>query len=239
MKYGRNTAGKFTSGNSGRPKGARNKKTLAIDSLLEGQAEALTQTAISKALDGDGMALKLCMERIAPAPKDNTVSFTLAHMNNVSDASQAAGSVLTAVSNGNLTPIEATRVMGLIDSYRRTLAKQLGFSAVYVWITSVGAKMGDHLHMALHWRYSSFLDLVNLLQQILGSDVDHEAELNRRHIARSCCRGWEIKEIIGGLSGAFRWGRYMASQQFKHQDSSGGRRMGTSLYKDTGKVFVN
>ena len=44
MKNGRNTAGKFTSGNTGRPKGARNKKTLAIESLLEGQAEALTQT---------------------------------------------------------------------------------------------------------------------------------------------------------------------------------------------------
>ena len=48
MKNGRNTAGKFTSGNSGRPKGARNKKTHAIESLLEGQAEALTQKAIAK-----------------------------------------------------------------------------------------------------------------------------------------------------------------------------------------------
>ena len=75
IKNGRNTAGKFTSGNSGRPKGARNKKTLAIESLLEGQAEALTQTAISKALEGDGLALRVCMERIAPAPKDKSVSF--------------------------------------------------------------------------------------------------------------------------------------------------------------------
>ena len=121
MKNGRNTAGKFTSGNSGRPKGARNRKTLAIENLLEGHAEALTQTAISKALDGDSMALKLCMERIAPAPKDNPVSFTLPQINNALDASKAAGSVLTAVSEGNLTPIEATRDMGLIDSYRRTL----------------------------------------------------------------------------------------------------------------------
>ena len=121
MKNGRNTAGEFTSGNSGRPKGARNKKTLAIESLLEGQAEALTQTAISKALDGDSMALRLCMERIVPVPKDNPVSFALPQMNNALDASRAAGSVLTAVSEGNLTPIEATRVMGLIDSYRRTL----------------------------------------------------------------------------------------------------------------------
>ncbi len=111
----------------------------------------------------------------------------------------------------------------------RTLAKQLGFSAVYVWVTSVGAKMGEHLHMALHWRYSAFIDLVNLFQQLLGSDVDHETDVNRRHAARSCCRGWEIIEISGGLSGALRWGRYIASQQLKHQDSSRGRRMGTSL----------
>ena len=113
MKNGRNTAGKFTSGNSVRPKGVRNKKTLAIKSLLEGQAEALTQTAISR----DSMALRLCMERIAPAPKDNSVSFTLPQINDALDASQAAGSVLTAVSEGKLTPpIEATRVMGLVDS---------------------------------------------------------------------------------------------------------------------------
>jgi len=42
-------------------------------------------------------------------------------MINASDASEAAGSVLRAVSDGELTPIEATRVMGLIDSFRRTL----------------------------------------------------------------------------------------------------------------------
>ena len=61
------------------------------------------------------------MERIAPAPKDQPVSFSLPTINNALDASEAAGSVLTAVSAGDLTPIEATRVMSLIDSYRRTL----------------------------------------------------------------------------------------------------------------------
>ena len=48
MKNGRNTDGTFSSGNAGRPKGTRNLKTVAIESLLEGQAKALTQTAISK-----------------------------------------------------------------------------------------------------------------------------------------------------------------------------------------------
>ena len=121
IKNGRNTAGQFTSGNTGRPKGSRNKTTLVIESLLQGQAEALTQTAVTKALEGDSVALRLCMERIAPAPKDQPVSFSLPEMNNALDASAAAGSLLTAVSKGELTPIEATRVMGLIDSYRRSL----------------------------------------------------------------------------------------------------------------------
>ena len=121
MENGRNTDGKFTSGNSGRTKGSRNKTTIAIESLLEGQAEALTQTAISKALGGDSIALRLCMDRIAPPMKDKPVVFPLPRMHGAMDASEAAGSVLSAVSEGTLTPIEGTRVMGLIDSYRRTL----------------------------------------------------------------------------------------------------------------------
>ena len=42
-------------------------------------------------------------------------------MKDALNASKTASSVLTAVSEGELTPIEATHVMGLIDSYRRTL----------------------------------------------------------------------------------------------------------------------
>ena len=121
MKYGRNTDGTFSKGNTGRPKGARNLRTLAIENLLEGQAEALTQKAITQALKGDSVALRLCMERIAPAPKDQPVSFPLPSMKSANHASQAAGNILRAVSDGELTPIEASRVMGLIDSYRRTL----------------------------------------------------------------------------------------------------------------------
>ena len=121
MKNGRNTAGQFTEGNSGKPKGARNKATIAIENLLEGQAEALTQTAISKALDGDSMALRLCMDRIARLPKDNTISFPLPLLESANDGSKSAGSVLKAVSIGEITPIEGSRVMGLIDSFRRTL----------------------------------------------------------------------------------------------------------------------
>mgnify|MGYP003306628118 CR=1 FL=1 len=55
MKNGRNTAGKFTSGNSGRPKGAKNKKTLAIESLLEGLAARLKCNRVA------GTEVKSCL----------------------------------------------------------------------------------------------------------------------------------------------------------------------------------
>ena len=121
MKYGRNTNGTFSKGNIGRPKSARNLRILAIENLLEGQAEALTQKAITQALKGDSVTLRLCMERVAPAPKDKPVSFPLPSIKSANHASQAAGDILRAASDGKLTPIEALRVMGLIDSYRRTL----------------------------------------------------------------------------------------------------------------------
>ena len=62
----RSADGTFTTGNAGRPKGARNKATQAVLALLEGEGEALTRKAIEMALAGDGAALRLCLDRIAP-----------------------------------------------------------------------------------------------------------------------------------------------------------------------------
>ena len=118
---GRTAAGTFTSGNAGRPKGARNRTTMAVLELLEGQAEALTQRAVELALSGDTTALRLCLERVAPPRKDAPVQFALPKMTSAKDAAEAAAAVLQAVSEGDLTPTEGAQVMGLVDSFRRTL----------------------------------------------------------------------------------------------------------------------
>ena len=118
---GRSADGTFTTGNAGRPKGARNRATQAVLALLEGEAEALSQKAVEMALAGDGVALRLCLERIAPPRKDNPVQFTMPRMTTANDASQATGAVLDAVSMGELTPLEATQIIGLIDTFRRLL----------------------------------------------------------------------------------------------------------------------
>ena len=49
---------KGQSGNpGGRPKGTRNKTTLAMEELLDGEAEIITRKAIEKAKEGDGGGL--------------------------------------------------------------------------------------------------------------------------------------------------------------------------------------
>jgi hypothetical protein len=118
---GRNADGTFAPGNAGKAKGTRHRATQAVLSLLEGEAEALTRKAVALALAGDGLALRLCLERIAPPRRDASLTFALPAMESAANAAQAAAAVLRAVANGDMTPMEGAHVMALIESYRRTL----------------------------------------------------------------------------------------------------------------------
>jgi hypothetical protein len=62
--------GQFKPGQSGnpagKPKATRNKATLAVETLLDGEAEELTRKAIELAIP----ALRICLDRILPPRKD-------------------------------------------------------------------------------------------------------------------------------------------------------------------------
>lgn len=120
-KNGRNTDGTFGPGNPGKPKGARHAATRAVETLLEGEAEALGRKAVEMALDGDSTALRLCIERIAPRPKDAPVCFDAPEITNASDAAKAAGAILSAVAAGELTPSEGAQAIAIVEAYRRAL----------------------------------------------------------------------------------------------------------------------
>lgn len=114
--------GKFRRGQSGnpsgRPAGARHKVTRAVEALLEGEAEALTRKAVEMALGGDGPALRLCLDRIAPPRKDMPVSFALPPIKSAADTVAASASLLVAVAAGDVTPDEAGRVMALLTAHK-------------------------------------------------------------------------------------------------------------------------
>jgi Family of unknown function (DUF5681) len=108
------------SGNpTGRPKGARNKATLAIEELLNGEAAALTRKAIDKALEGDMAALRLCLDRLLPPQRDRLVNFELPTIESASDALKASSAILASCAAGLLSLREAVEFQSLISNHVR------------------------------------------------------------------------------------------------------------------------
>ena len=112
-------------GQSGNPKGcptgSRHKSTIAAQALLDGESEALTRKAVELALEGDLVALRLCLERIVPPRKDSPIRMALPPMETASDIPGAMASVLAAVAAGELSPSEGTAVAGMVELQRRAL----------------------------------------------------------------------------------------------------------------------
>ena len=109
------------SGNpNGRPKGARNRVTRAVEALIEGQGEALGAKAVEKALDGDSPMLRALLSTLVP-PRERTVEFELPKIESAADAVKASSAVITACAAGELSPHEATAIMGLISTHVRTI----------------------------------------------------------------------------------------------------------------------
>ena len=110
------------SGNlDGRPKGARNRATVAAEQLLDGEAAALTRKAIDLAKQGDTTALRLCIERILPARKDRPISIEIPRIDTVADSVKAAAAIATAVADGELSPMEAAELIKVVDGYTRAV----------------------------------------------------------------------------------------------------------------------
>lgn len=108
------------SGNpKGRPQGALNKATLAAQALLEGEAQKLTRKAIDLALEGDTLALRLCLERLLPPCKGRPITIKLPRMQSGKDASQVVSTVIEAVGKGNITLGEGRALIDLVESFLR------------------------------------------------------------------------------------------------------------------------
>ena len=116
---------RFTKGQSGnpngRPAGSRNATTLALEKLLDGEATAITRTAIDKALSGDPIALRLVMERVAPVRRGRPVNFELPAIDKAADLAKALGGILQATASGALTPEEAATIASVLETKRRAI----------------------------------------------------------------------------------------------------------------------
>ena len=113
---------KGESGNTaGKPKGARHRATVAIEALLEGEAAAIGRKAVEKALEGDSVALRLCLERLAPVRRGRPVQFNMPKVETITDLPKALGAVIAGVSSGTLTAEEGLTVANIVETKRRAI----------------------------------------------------------------------------------------------------------------------
>jgi hypothetical protein len=107
----------FEPGNAGRPKGARNRATLATEALLDGEAEALTRKLVELALGGDTLALKICLDRILPPRRERSVTLSLPDFRSPGDAAEVSAAILAAVAGGEITIGEAIELAKLVSAH--------------------------------------------------------------------------------------------------------------------------
>ena len=86
--------------------------------LLEGEVEALTRKAVELALEGDTTALRLCLERIAPALKTTSppIKLDMPAPDNLADTARA---FISAAANGNLAPDIAAQMVSAVAGVAR------------------------------------------------------------------------------------------------------------------------
>jgi F0F1-type ATP synthase gamma subunit len=114
---------KGQSGNpAGRPRGSRNKTTVLMQNLLEGEAEEIARKAIEMAKAGDMGAIRVCMDRLASIRRKDPIAFELPPVDKARDSVAAVAAVVAAVAAGDLTTSEAAEVAKIIDVYVHTLA---------------------------------------------------------------------------------------------------------------------
>jgi hypothetical protein len=122
---GEKQAGRFRPGESGnpagRPRGARNKATLAVQALLDGEAVGIARRAVELALEGDTTAMRLVLERVLPPRKDTHLALALPPADTAEQVQRAMAAVLHAVCGGDITPQEGQALAALLEQQRKCL----------------------------------------------------------------------------------------------------------------------
>jgi hypothetical protein len=114
----------FQPGNTygkGRPKGSRNKFTLAAQRLLEEHCESLTRKCVIDAMRGDRQAMRLCMERVLPARRDAPVQTKLLRVKTAQDVAAAQQAILDGILRGQTTPSEGEMISNVVEKRRKAI----------------------------------------------------------------------------------------------------------------------
>ena len=108
-----------------RPAGSRNKATIALEALLDGEGDAIMHKAIELAKAGSETALRLCMDRLIPPRRERVIRLHLpSDITTAQGTSRAAGAVMKALAQGEITPGEAVQIASVLEVRRKAIDTQ-------------------------------------------------------------------------------------------------------------------
>src|SRR5713226_4956443 len=107
----RDERGRFAPGQSGNPAGkapgTRNRATLLRAALDSEDGPAMARIVIDKALAGDVVTARFCLDRLEPRPRGRAIAINLPAGAKASDLVAAFDATLRAMAAGEITPDEA------------------------------------------------------------------------------------------------------------------------------------
>jgi hypothetical protein len=113
----------FQKGNGGRKPGSRNRTTVLLEALLEGDVVAFYRKGRELALGSDSsrqfQMLKFFLGRFLP--KERRVRIELPELDRSSDAVDALAVIIGAAASGQITPSEAAAFASMIANYAQTI----------------------------------------------------------------------------------------------------------------------
>jgi hypothetical protein len=121
----RDERGRFVPGQSGNPmgkvSGTRNRATLLRAALDSEEGSAMARIVIDKALAGDVVTARFCLDRLEPRPRGRAISIELPEGARMRDVVAAFDATVRAMAGGEITPDEAVQVTRVLDGRRKAI----------------------------------------------------------------------------------------------------------------------
>jgi hypothetical protein len=73
------------------------------------------------ALEGDSVALRLCLERVLPPRRDRPIMLALPALETAADAPKAMAAIVAAVADGTVTASEAADMAALVERFVKAI----------------------------------------------------------------------------------------------------------------------
>lgn len=121
----REKTGEFAKGHEPPPDGRPFlKKNSELRNLIEPHADELVETAVKLALAGSEPALKMCLDRILPTKKYDSVKIHLySKVKNLKDVTEVSRTILEHMCEGLIAPEQAKIVSDVLEKHRDNLER--------------------------------------------------------------------------------------------------------------------